>query len=60
MKDKKLYIEMLEKFNELANSQLSFYKKVCDYLTDKVAEYEKRERELFEASVREHIEKLSK
>lgn len=60
MKDTKLYIEMLKKYNELANSQLEFYHKYCKYLTDKIERYEKREQEHFVASLRHEIEKLSK
>ncbi len=40
-----LYIEMLQKYNELANTQLEFYHKYCKYLTDKIERYERREKE---------------
>ena len=54
-----LYIEMLKKYNELANSQLEFYHKYCKYLTDKIERYERREKEEFEVSLKERLNQLS-
>lgn len=45
MKDSKLYIEILERFNGLAIEQLKLYKELCKHLTEKVEYLEQRLKE---------------
>lgn len=40
--NKNLYIELLKKYNELANSQLELYKKLCEFLSQRVEDLEKK------------------
>lgn len=60
MKDTKLYIEVLKMYNDLANSQLEFYHKYCKYLNEKIEEYQKREKEQYELSLKKRLKELSK
>ena len=53
-------IEILTKYNELALAQLEFYHKYCKFLNEKIEQYEKREKEFFELSLKQKLKDLSK